>query len=635
MTETLTPGAEADPDAMYGAEYYHSHCGDVPYAQDFPQWLEFYGKIADEIVRSFTPTRVYDAGCAIGFLVAALWDRNVEAHGRDISAYAISQVRADVREYCDVGSIADPVTGTFDLVLCIEVLEHMPEQEAIAAIRTMCATAPRVLFSSTPSDLDEPTHVNVRPTLYWLRQFAAVGFAPAVSYDASYVCPHAMLLERADVTPREDALIAFAEIVRQRIRFASEAGKSAQLAAELSNLRSVMLSEHAARQASEAHWKALLDEAERRTALAIAARAPVRHFVKRVLKLAWWTVTLQLPARLRVRREWRAAQRGDLAGVVDSEPSGEPSATVAASVGRRFVATEPLRVFATPDTELRLSIVTDSIGDGSLFGGVGTALIISALLAEHLHARLRLITRTERANLERIKTVLDAQGLTWNGDIDIVHAPPAGSEDVPVGAGDVFLTTSWWTTRAVLASVPASKVIYLLQEDERLFYARGDEQLRCSETLGQSDLHCLVNSALLYRHFTEGPEPLRELDARAVWFEPAFPKRLFYDNEHRGGSRAGRNLFFYARPNNLRNLVLARPRGHQRRHRGRDPRPRALVVHLRGEGPRPRAAPRWRGPDLAREPELGPVRGRRALGRPGCGPHGHPACQLSPAGPGG
>ncbi len=399
----------------------------------------------------------------------------------------------------------------------------MPEQEAIAAIRTICALAPRVLFSSTPSDFDEPTHVNVRPTLYWLRQFAAVNFAPAVSYDASYLCPHAMLLERVDDLPREADLIAFAEIVRQRIRFASEASKAAQLAAELAQLRAVMLSEHAARQASEAHWQSLVDEAERRTALAIAARAPVRHFARQAAKLAWWTVTLQLPARLRVRREWRSAQRRDPAMLADGERRGEPFSLCGRRRHSSVRSTEPLRAYASPEPERRLSIVTDSIGEGSLFGGVGTALIIGTLLAEDLHARLRLITRTERPHLERIRTVLDAQGLTWKGDIDIVHRRRAGPRMCAVGAGDVFLTTSWWTTRATLGAVPASKVIYLLQEDERLFYARGDEQLRCAETLGQSNLHCLVNSALLYRHFTQGPEPLAQLEGRALWFEPAFP----------------------------------------------------------------------------------------------------------------
>ena len=221
--------AAADPAALYGPDYYATHCGDQPYARSTRAWVEFYGRVAGEIVRSLAPRRVFDAGCAIGLLVEALWDRGVEAHGRDISSYAISQVRADMRPYCAEGSIADPIDDEYDLVLCIEVLEHMLEAEALRAIESVTAAAPRVLFSSSPVDLDESTHINVRPTIYWLRRFAEAGFAPVVGYDASFVCPHAMLLERSETGRDEDSLTAFAEIVRQRLALAERERRIVEL----------------------------------------------------------------------------------------------------------------------------------------------------------------------------------------------------------------------------------------------------------------------------------------------------------------------------------------------------------------------------------------------------------------------
>jgi 2-polyprenyl-3-methyl-5-hydroxy-6-metoxy-1,4-benzoquinol methylase len=75
----------------------------------------FSVEFADELIRNFRPARVLDAGCAHGFLVEALWDRGVEAWGRDISEFAISQVRADLRQFCSAGTIGDPVGGKFDL----------------------------------------------------------------------------------------------------------------------------------------------------------------------------------------------------------------------------------------------------------------------------------------------------------------------------------------------------------------------------------------------------------------------------------------------------------------------------------------------------------------------------------------
>ncbi len=227
---TLNQMGDTEPD--YGPAYYATHCGPLPYERS-PHWLQFFGNIADELVRAFAPRRAFDAGCAHGFLVESLWDRGVEAYGRDISAFAISQVRADVRPFCEVGSIADPVGGAYDLVTCIEVLEHMPAEEAEGAISAITEAAPTILFSSSPSDLDEPTHVNVRPTISWLRAFAARGFAPLASFDASFVAPHAFVLRRRNEAPSDEELMGFAAQVRLRVHLADSARRVGELDAEV------------------------------------------------------------------------------------------------------------------------------------------------------------------------------------------------------------------------------------------------------------------------------------------------------------------------------------------------------------------------------------------------------------------
>jgi glycosyltransferase involved in cell wall biosynthesis/2-polyprenyl-3-methyl-5-hydroxy-6-metoxy-1,4-benzoquinol methylase len=203
--------------AVFGPSYFRTHCGPIPYDRADPHWGIFFGGIAETLVRSFHPTRVFDAGCAMGFLVEAFWDRGVEAWGRDISEFAISQVRADLRSFCEVGSIADPIGGEFDLITCIEVLEHMPEAAALQAIKALTAATDRILFSSSPSDLEEPTHINVKPTIYWLRLFGAQGFAPLLSYDPSFVTPYCMVLERVAQPPGEEILLGYSEIVRLRL----------------------------------------------------------------------------------------------------------------------------------------------------------------------------------------------------------------------------------------------------------------------------------------------------------------------------------------------------------------------------------------------------------------------------------
>ncbi|MGA2600780.1 MAG: methyltransferase domain-containing protein, partial [Bryobacteraceae bacterium] len=167
----------------YDSHYYSTSCGPKPYTRN-DEWLWFFGAIADEIIRSLRPRRVFDAGCAMGMLVESLWDRGVEAWGADISEYAIGEIRRDMRPYCRVGSIAEPAGAQFDLIVCIEVLEHMPEEDARQAVAHFAAAADTVLFSSNPNDFTEPTHINVHPLIYWLKLFQEHGYQPELTYDA-------------------------------------------------------------------------------------------------------------------------------------------------------------------------------------------------------------------------------------------------------------------------------------------------------------------------------------------------------------------------------------------------------------------------------------------------------------------
>ena len=223
------PGSAAGE--IYDREYYATHCGSLPYDRSFDFWFGFFGKIADELIRGFQPRRVFDAGCAHGFLVEAFRDRGVEAWGRDISEFANSNVRPDMRQYCSVGSIADPIEGKYDLVTCIEVLEHMPEAEAIQAIASMTSVTDRILFSSSPNDFNEPTHINVQPTIYWLHLFAAQGFAPDVSYDATFILPHTLVLQRVDTASADRNLATCAELVRTRMLLADRERANRELEA--------------------------------------------------------------------------------------------------------------------------------------------------------------------------------------------------------------------------------------------------------------------------------------------------------------------------------------------------------------------------------------------------------------------
>ena len=184
--------------AAYDAEYYRTGCGPKPYEHN-EYWLRFFGSVADALIQYLKPQTAFDAGCALGFLVESLRDRGIQAWGADISEFAIQNVRRDIRPYCRVASITQPIVEPlrrYDLAACIEVLEHLTPEEAGRAISNLAAVTDTILFSSTPSDFNEPTHINVRLPAAWLELFAAHGFSPDLAFNTSLLSPHAMLLRK-------------------------------------------------------------------------------------------------------------------------------------------------------------------------------------------------------------------------------------------------------------------------------------------------------------------------------------------------------------------------------------------------------------------------------------------------------
>ena len=188
---------------IYNAEYYKEYdvgCGKVDYS-DSEYTKGFLTQIAQKIADDLHPRTVLDAGCAMGHLVAALRDRGIEAYGVDISKYAISKVREDIRPFCKVGSLTEPLPAglpdRYDLVVTVEVLEHLYEDEGRQAIRNICKLTDEVLFTSTPDDFTEPTHVNVQQREYWCRVFFENGFVDDLNYRPRYLTSHALLFRRS------------------------------------------------------------------------------------------------------------------------------------------------------------------------------------------------------------------------------------------------------------------------------------------------------------------------------------------------------------------------------------------------------------------------------------------------------
>jgi GT2 family glycosyltransferase len=212
-----------DMAGFYDESYYETACsgyGGIPYTWSEPHWVNFFGTIAEQIVETLHPRTVLDAGCAIGLLVTSLRRLGVDARGFDVSAWAIDQVPDEVRPFCTVASITDDIDGHYDLITCVEVVEHLPAFMAAQAVDNLCRHADAILLSTTSDDFAEPTHLNVRAGGYWASMFAKHGFVRDPDYDAGFLSPQAVLLRRSptDADALLEAYERALENTSQRLR---------------------------------------------------------------------------------------------------------------------------------------------------------------------------------------------------------------------------------------------------------------------------------------------------------------------------------------------------------------------------------------------------------------------------------
>lgn len=111
----------------------------------------FHGEIA-RLLGQVKSDTVLDLGCGEGFVISELLDRGVDAEftGVDQSSDAIAVARARLGDraalhLCDVREL-EPDIGSFDVVLMLEVLEHLEEPAAALGLLTELGS-PHVLLS--------------------------------------------------------------------------------------------------------------------------------------------------------------------------------------------------------------------------------------------------------------------------------------------------------------------------------------------------------------------------------------------------------------------------------------------------------------------------------------------------------
>lgn len=125
--------------------------------------------------RAFLPDAVIDVGCALGSYLIPFKRLGCTTIGFDkYFDYA--------KPYCDkeiVGCLTThdaskpyPNKNKVDLVMCIEVAEHLPETEATILVSNLCSLSKKyILFTAARVGQRGTGHINCQPPEYWCDMF--------------------------------------------------------------------------------------------------------------------------------------------------------------------------------------------------------------------------------------------------------------------------------------------------------------------------------------------------------------------------------------------------------------------------------------------------------------------------------
>ena len=151
-------------DDIYNDEFFDMH---VP-------WKSDYAYFADLLRKQFRFKTVLDLGCGNGYLISYLQGMGKTVTGVDGASRSNYYSHIPIR-IADLTQ--DIYFGDFDLVLCLEVAEHIDAFSADQLVENITRSANSlIVFSAATAGYGGLHHVNEQPKKYWLEKFGQYDF---------------------------------------------------------------------------------------------------------------------------------------------------------------------------------------------------------------------------------------------------------------------------------------------------------------------------------------------------------------------------------------------------------------------------------------------------------------------------
>jgi SAM-dependent methyltransferase len=165
---------------MATAEFYSERF----YDQQEAGSLRSARRVLREVWRIVKPVAVIDVGCGVAPWLRAAADLGartiVGIDGEYVSRDRLL-VDPSVFHPCDLenGSLATvlPQPQRFDLIMCLEVAEHLSDRRAHSFISDLCNLGDMILFSAAVPGQGGTNHINEQWPFYWNAVFQAYDFA--------------------------------------------------------------------------------------------------------------------------------------------------------------------------------------------------------------------------------------------------------------------------------------------------------------------------------------------------------------------------------------------------------------------------------------------------------------------------
>jgi SAM-dependent methyltransferase len=136
-----------------------------------------YIKLCDGLIEILDFDTVLDLGCGNGFMIEPLVNCGKKVKGVELSRDAVELIAPELRSFVSVGDILEyECSRKVDLVVCVEVAEHVPAECSVRLVEAIDAAAHRWIYFTAASPYQPGHgHINCQQQFYWLNLFRKRG----------------------------------------------------------------------------------------------------------------------------------------------------------------------------------------------------------------------------------------------------------------------------------------------------------------------------------------------------------------------------------------------------------------------------------------------------------------------------